>query len=264
MQRIGGVQQHRAGDPAVPPLVLVLDVRGVGPLDDREPQRGPLAGAHHVGEVELARPDGSPWRRRPAARPHATSSTLSAAPTCSTIRRPAHSAGMSTSRSYTPVGLAAGECGGNSGQRHPDVGVLRQVAGVLHGPGAGHLGRGPPVAERRVRGRQQLEAPGAVESAPSGWSTACIGSRCPGGHLGLPPHRRGCIASPSVAGRGTSVATGKALPQAPSAGTPKWSDGRRRCRRAGSVKPAGCRVAVTRPRPGRSRCGSSARPPSRA
>ena len=43
-----------------------------------------------------------------------TRSTLSAAPTWSTIRRPAHSAGMSTERSYMPVGLAAGEAGGNS------------------------------------------------------------------------------------------------------------------------------------------------------
>ncbi len=32
------VQVHRAGDAAVPPLVLVLDVRRVGPLHDRQPQ----------------------------------------------------------------------------------------------------------------------------------------------------------------------------------------------------------------------------------
>ncbi len=45
----------------------------------------------------------------PAGRPSTcTSSTLSAAPTWSTIRRPVHSAGTSTARSYTPVGLAAG------------------------------------------------------------------------------------------------------------------------------------------------------------
>ena len=41
-----------------------------------------------------------------------TISTLSAAPTWSTILRPAQSAGMSMSRSWTPVGLAAGDAGG--------------------------------------------------------------------------------------------------------------------------------------------------------
>ncbi len=43
-------------------------------------------------------------------------STLSAAPTCSTTRRPAQSAGSSNVRWWTPVGFCAGGCGGRSGQ----------------------------------------------------------------------------------------------------------------------------------------------------
>lgn len=46
----------------------------------------------------------------------ATSSTLSAAPTCSTIRLPRQWSGTSTSRTCTPVGLAAGGCGARSGK----------------------------------------------------------------------------------------------------------------------------------------------------
>ena len=50
----GGVQEHGAGDPAVPPLVLVLDVRGVGPLHDGQPE-GVAARLQDVGHVELGR-----------------------------------------------------------------------------------------------------------------------------------------------------------------------------------------------------------------
>ena len=39
VDRAGGVQEDRAGDAAVPPLVLVLDVRRVRPLDDGQPER---------------------------------------------------------------------------------------------------------------------------------------------------------------------------------------------------------------------------------
>ncbi len=42
----------------------------------------------------------------------ATSSALSAAPTWSTTRRPAHVAGIATTRRYTPVGFSAGTLGG--------------------------------------------------------------------------------------------------------------------------------------------------------
>ena len=66
----GRVQEHRAGDPAVPPLVLVLDVRRVGPLDDAQPERcsGPGAGDAVRSNSEarcesLPTPISSPLRR---------------------------------------------------------------------------------------------------------------------------------------------------------------------------------------------------------
>ena len=52
VDRSGRVQEHRAGDPAVPPLVLVLDVRRVRPLHDPQRQRV-RARPDEVGEVEL-------------------------------------------------------------------------------------------------------------------------------------------------------------------------------------------------------------------
>lgn len=45
VQRIRRVQRHRAGDPAVPPLVLVLDVRGVRSLHHGQPHGGASARA---------------------------------------------------------------------------------------------------------------------------------------------------------------------------------------------------------------------------
>ena len=63
VDRLGRVQVDRAGDAAVPPLVLVLDVGRVGPLDDR------AAGAcwRRVGAGRSGRTPrrgGSPCRRR--------------------------------------------------------------------------------------------------------------------------------------------------------------------------------------------------------
>ncbi len=55
VHRCGGVEEDRPGDPAVPPLVLVLDEGGVRPLDDGEPDDVGPARAQLRGHVELAR-----------------------------------------------------------------------------------------------------------------------------------------------------------------------------------------------------------------
>ena len=54
VRRAGRVQVHGAGDAAVPPLVLVLDERGVRPLHDRQPQVV-RAGPQERRHVELGR-----------------------------------------------------------------------------------------------------------------------------------------------------------------------------------------------------------------
>ena len=64
--RAGGVQEDRPGDAAVPPLVLVFDVAGVGPLDDGQRDRVcPVGGA---GSGRTRRRGASPCRSRPRAR----------------------------------------------------------------------------------------------------------------------------------------------------------------------------------------------------
>ena len=94
----GRVQEDRSRDPAVPPLVLVLDERRVRPLDHAQGQRV-AARPQAVGQVELG------GQVRVLAGPDLvaveadTISTLSAAPTWRTIRRPAQAAGISNSRS---------------------------------------------------------------------------------------------------------------------------------------------------------------------
>ncbi len=97
VRRPGRVQEHGAGDAAVPPLVLVLDERGVRPLHDGQPERVRTR-LQDAREVELRRQ----VRVLADADVHAvdaTSSTLSAAPTWRTTRRPSHPAGSSNERS---------------------------------------------------------------------------------------------------------------------------------------------------------------------
>ena len=159
------VQEHRAGDPTVPPLVLVLDVGRVGPLHDPERERV-RPGPQTVGHVELggevrvlADPDVAPLS--------VTIRTLSAAPTWSTIRRPAQPAGARRSARRRRSG-SLGDLGRLARERHLDVGVVRQVAGVLHRPAARDLDVAPGVGGRPRPAGEQLEAPRAVELEPVG------------------------------------------------------------------------------------------------
>ncbi len=115
----------------------------------------------------------------PAGRPSTcTSSTLSAAPTWSTIRRPAHSAGTSTTRSYTPVGLAAGTPGGYSAN---GIRMLRywgrsSASCMVHTPGTYADDQTSPTGVSGAGSSWKRQSPSS-RTAPARRSTAFIGSR---------------------------------------------------------------------------------------
>ncbi|CAM5699347.1 hypothetical protein SALBM311S_12461 [Streptomyces alboniger] len=168
VQRVGGVQEHRAGDAAVPPVVLVLDIGRVRPFDDREPHGVGLPGAHGTGDVELARqmcvlarPDGLPvdvGDQRALGGTHVQDD-----PPSRPVRRDVDLALMHSG------GVDGRQVGRRLGPGHAVVGVLRQVADavevveVLHGPASRHLQVRPVAVRLGVGARQQLEAPAAVE-----------------------------------------------------------------------------------------------------
>lgn len=184
IQRIGRVQQYGAGDAAVPPLVLVLKVRGVRPLHDGESHGVGRAGAYDGGEVELGRQmrvlgdtdgptvdvdeqhalGGAHLEHDPPARPLGRNVDL-------TLVHARRVGRWRRGRELAP--------------RHLGVGVPGRVVGVLEGPGAGDLGRGPVVAHRGCGGREELEAPVAVEGESLGAPVDGVhGQAPPGSHLG--------------------------------------------------------------------------------
>lgn len=128
----------------------------------------------------------------PTGRPSTcTRSTLSAAPTWSTIRRPVHSAGTSTSRSWTPVGLAAGEWGGYSGN-----GIRTFVyCGRSSVPCTVQAPARAPRTRSRRPARPERAATGSASRRPGEYSGAPVdgvhGQPPPGGHLGCLPGAQG-------------------------------------------------------------------------
>ncbi len=184
VQRIGRVQQHRPGDTAVPPLVLVLKVRGVRPLHHGQPYGGPPAGAYDVREVEvggevgvLGDADGPPVH---VHQQHALGGPdLEHDPPPGPVGRDVHRT-LVDPRRIVDRRQRRELC-----IRHTDVRVLRTVVRVLHGPCTRHVRRRPGLRERRVRRGQQLEAPVAVEGdGPRPAVDGGHGQPPPGGHLG--------------------------------------------------------------------------------
>ncbi len=191
VQRIRRVQQHGAGDTAVPPLVLVLDVRGVRPLHDRQPYEGPLAGAHQPRQVELG---GQVGVLGDAGRPpvHVHQQHALGGPDLE-HDPPSRPVGGHVHRSFVDARrVGGGRVGRVLRERHTDVGVLRKVVRALHGPDAGDVRGGPDVGHRRVRRRQQLEAPVPVQGKRPGAPVDGVhGQPPPGGHLGCLPGTQG-------------------------------------------------------------------------
>ena len=186
----GGVEEDRARDPAVPPLVLVLDVGGVRPLHDG--QADPVgAGRHEARHVELGgqvrvlaeadlagrspRPAGRSPRRRRGGRP--------AGPP----RRPGPRASARTPRSGSPRGSTAAARGTASGRSC--TAACRANPCIVQQPGTSASDHAS--ASGRVRARQQLEAPAAVQLHAVQVRHAVHRHAARPGQLGDGPRRRG-------------------------------------------------------------------------
>ena len=164
----GRVEEHRAGDPAEPPLVLILHEVRVGPLDHGQVE-GVRAGPQVWREIELRGEVG-----------------ILADPDIATVDGDDEDAlGGPDVENDTPIrpgrwdlevaAVVAGRVMGRDVRRqfrvrHPDVGVMRQVAeiltGLLHVPGARHGDRRPGgrvLVRLYVRTRCELEPPFAIE-----------------------------------------------------------------------------------------------------
>ncbi len=107
-----------------------------------------------------------------------TMATLSAAPMWSTIRRPVQRSGTSKSRTYRPVGFAAGTAGGRSGKgmtmfvywgRSP-VSCIAQLPGTV-------IVRHASVAAASAAG-SSWKRHSPSRGTRSSWGTLCIGTRC--------------------------------------------------------------------------------------
>ena len=177
---VRGVQEDRAGDAAVPPLVLVLDVGRVGPLDDAQGQRV-RARAEGGRSGRTPRRGASPCRRRSRSPLRLTIRTLSAAPTWRTIRRPAHVGGdlelalVDARRVRARGSPAAG--------RRTASGRSCSAAGPRSRPSSRGPGRPPrpssgPVASSGLGSSWKRHVPSS-ERRSGGRRCASGGGRCP-------------------------------------------------------------------------------------
>jgi hypothetical protein len=175
VHRARRVEEDRARDAAVPPLVLVLDVARVGPLDHDEPDDVALAGADVSGDVELAGEvgvladadvDPVDGGEEHALRGADVEDDAASRPAGWDLHVPLVDAGR------VAVGRREGR---PAGERHLDVRVVREVPDavdvveLLEGPAPRH-GQGGSEGrarrdgrERSLWGREELEPPRAVE-----------------------------------------------------------------------------------------------------
>ncbi len=164
MDRPGRVEVDRAGDPAVPPLVLVLHVGRIRPLHDPQVQ-GVRAGSETVGQVELRR-----------------QVRILADPDRLAVERDDEDAlggaDVEDDPPSRPVGgeleLALVDAGRvqlrdrrrAARERHLDVRVVRDVPGPGHRPDTRDVSLRPVGAGGIVGSPQELEPPPAVEREP--------------------------------------------------------------------------------------------------
>ena len=161
----GGVQEDRSRDPAVPPLILVLDIGRVGPFHDAQgqdvrPRRG------ETGEVELRRQVGVLRDADlPAVERHDQD----------TLGRPdmehdplVHPGRWNLDLAFVDAGrVVGGNLGREARKRHLDVRVLGPVVEALHRPATRNVGPAPGWPGLGGRLAKQLEPPPAVELDPS-------------------------------------------------------------------------------------------------
>ena len=208
VDRAGRVQEDRPGDPAVPPLVLVLDVGRVGPLDDRQPERV-RAGAGGRRSGRTRRPGASPcsipiWRAvelddehalggpdvedDPPARPTpAGSSNVALVDAGRVLLRDVRRRVRRT---------ASGRSCSGAGPRCP---------ASSRAPGTSALA--PVRAGRGIRAPEELEAPRPVEREPVGVGDAVHREPAELDELGRDP-RLGCIGPSLIDAPGPLASTG--------------------------------------------------------
>ena len=167
VDRLGRVQVDRAGDPAVPPLVLVLDVGRVGPL-------------HDASGAGCWRPAG---RRSVMSNSEARCESLLTPISSPLSADDEHALGGADVEHDPPAGPGRRDLerrarrrrsGSTSGivrrqarERHLDVRVVRLVPGVLASSSSpGPRSRASVGVDRIVRSAEELEAPRAVEREP--------------------------------------------------------------------------------------------------
>ena len=169
----------RAVEAGHPPLVLILDVAAGAVPDDDDGKVVRLAGDHMSRQVVLTRQAAvGPVPHEHAVDVHGMHA-LGPADVEHDLRalpRPRHG----ERGAVQPGGHPLGQCRWRPGERHLHVGVMREVAGVLHRPTAGdgdlfdHLAqrRGQLAGQRRlghdVGMVEQRERPRAVERASLG------------------------------------------------------------------------------------------------
>ncbi len=164
-----GIEEHGTGYPAVPPLVLILYVGGIGPFDDAKRDRVG-AGPHEPGDVELGREvrvfahadlDAVERRHQDAlGGPDVEHDSTPGEPCFGHLEVPLVHARRVHRGKFRRI----------PGKWHLDVGVVRQVEerqrrvlGSRHRPAARDVDFPPVGPERLLRLVEKLEAPAAVE-----------------------------------------------------------------------------------------------------
>jgi len=143
VRRAGGVEVYLALDPGLPPVVLILQKTGVGPLEHHGQQFVRSANSDQLGDVEFGR------RARVFAEPDRLPVEKDVQRSFATAKMQYDAAAIPNlgQEEFAPVDageVVVGDIGRKIGEGHLHVGIVRP-AEPLHGPVPRHLDGGPAV-----------------------------------------------------------------------------------------------------------------------
>ena len=175
IDRLRRVQEDRAGDPAVPPLVLVLDERRVGPFDDAQAE-GVRARPEPAGQVELR------GEVRVLADPDLLAVELDDEDALRGAdiehHAPARPGGRHLELAFVDAGrVELGDRRRPVVEGHLDVGVVRLVPGPRHRPDARDLRLGPVAPTSASGDRRSWKRQRPSSGRLSRCATLCMGNR---------------------------------------------------------------------------------------